>query len=148
MKKVEKIWAQLSKAKKGTKLGKQVKLSLVDDAQKQYEYLEEVYSDVSYFAYEEIERMEDKLQEIVMDLDNWLVNSSMSSIYDARETLKESLDKIEKSAEALGIDPDEIFPDFQDASEMILATDSSIDDAKSEWKGSRLSRISNFDLPL
>ena len=62
MKRVEKIWAELSQSKNKTKLStgskRNVKLSVVDELENLYDQLEEQTSLTSYFAYEYIPEME------------------------------------------------------------------------------------------
>lgn len=148
---VQKLWAELSSAKKPAKLskqGKQVKLSLVDDAESAFRDVEGAYSTTSYFAYEALEELEDKMTDIYMQVDDYIINSEMSYLPEAVERLGDILKKIESSADDLGLDPSDIYSDFEDAKEMVDNADSVIDDLKREWNSSRISRASNFDLPF
>lgn len=152
MKNIENVWAQLSKRrpmkKNLSKQGRKVNLSLVDDAASAFRDVEGAYSTASYFAYEVIEELDDKMSEIYMTVDDYIINSEMSYLPEAAERLTEILDKIESSAEDLGLSPTEIFPDFDEAREMANNSKDVIDDAKREWNSSRVSRASNFDLPF
>lgn len=148
---VQKLWAELGKAQKPAKFskqGKEVKLSLVDDAESAYSDVEGAYSTASYFAYEVIEELEDKMQEVYSQVDDYIINSEMRYLPEGAERLKEILDKIASSANDLGIDPSDIYDDYEEAKDMVDNAESVIDDAKREWNSSRVSRASNFDLPF
>jgi len=148
---VQKLWADLAAAKKPAKLskqGKEVKLSLVDDAESAFRDVEGAYGTASYFAYEVIEELDDKMQEIYMTVDEYIINSEMRYLPEGAERLKEILDKIASSANDLGIDPSDIYDDYEEAKDMVDNAESVIDDAKREWNSSRVSRASNFDLPF
>jgi hypothetical protein len=148
---VQKLWAELGKAQKPAKLSKQgrgVKLSLVDDAESAFRDVEGAYGTASYFAYEVIEELDDKMQEIYMTVDDYIINSEMRYLPEGAERLKEILDKIASSANDLGIDPSDIYDDYEEAKDMVDNAESVIDDAKREWNSSRVSRASNFDLPF
>lgn len=148
---VQKLWAELASAKKPAKLskqGKEVKLSLVDDAESAYRDVEGAYGTASYFAYEVIEELDDKMSEIYRTVDEYIINSEMSYLPEASERLGEILNKIENSANDLGLDPSDIYDDYEEAKDMVDNAQSVIDDAKREWNSSRVSRASNFDLPF
>jgi hypothetical protein len=149
---VQNLWGQMGKRspmkRNFSKQGRDVKLSLVDDAQSAFSDVEGAYSVTSYFAYEALEELDDKMTDIYMQVDDYIINSEMSYLPEASERLAEILDKIESSASDLGIDPSEIYPDFEDAREMTESSASVIDDLKREWDSSRVSRASNFDLPF
>jgi transcriptional regulator with XRE-family HTH domain len=121
MKKVEKIWAELSKAKrKGTKLSakkRNVKLSVVDELESFYEQLEEQTSITSYFAYEWVEEAEEKVIDAIQGLDDFLINSSMSYLADTGKQALEALAKLEQIHKDLGVPMDELYPDYEELKE-------------------------------
>jgi len=120
-KQVQKIWAELSKAKrKGTKLSakkRNVKLSVVDELESLYDQLEEQTSLCSYFASEWVNEAEAKVIDAIDGLDDYLINSSMSYLADTGKEALEAIAKLEESAKSLGIDPEEIYPDYQEVKE-------------------------------
>ena len=127
---VQKLWAELSKAQKPAKLskqGKQVKLSLVDDIEKQKGYLEDAYSELSYILNDWAGEKEDELYKIQGELDNIIVNSEATSTDIFIQELSEPLKRLEDNAKSLGIDPDEIYDEYQDAKDMI-------EDASRLWR--------------
>jgi len=127
---VQKLWAELSKAQKPAKLskqGKEVKLSLVDDIEKQKGYLEDAYSELSYILNDWAGEKEDELYKIQGELDNIIVNSEATSTDIFIQELSEPLKRLEDNAKSLGIDPDEIYDEYQDAKDMI-------EDASRLWR--------------
>ena len=148
---VQKLWAELGKAQKPAKFskqGKEVKLSKVDDAERLYEELRDAYSEASYFIDEVLPDLEDKMSEIYSTVDEYFINGQMRYMEEASSNLIEVLSEIENSAKALGIDTDEIYPDFDEAFDLTNAADGYGSEAKREWESSRVSRASNFDIPL
>jgi hypothetical protein len=114
---IQSLWAELGKAQKPAKLskqGKQVKLSVVDDLENLYNQLEEQTSLASYFAQEWVDEAEGKVIDAIDGLDDYLINSSMRYLADTGKEALESLNKLEDNAKALGIDPEEIYPDFKE----------------------------------
>ena len=148
---VQKLWAELGKAQKPAKLskqGKQVKLSLVDDATQIYDELKDYLSELQYFNEDVLPDLEDKMSEIYNIVDEYFINGQMRYVPEYSDNLIEALSKIEKSAKDLGIDPEDIFDDFNDALDLHNDANSYVDEAKREYENSRVSRASNFDIPL
>mgnify|MGYP006079841839 FL=1 len=147
MKKLQKVWAELSKANKGTKLSsnkRNVKLSLIDDIESLMDYTEETQSTLSYFTYEIIGEQEEKLQDISLVIDEMIINSEMLNAKDSAEELGELLEKVEESAKGLGMDADEVFDRYDEAKELVQNTISIHDDLVSEWRSSRLQNVTAF----
>tara|TARA_R110000823_G_C15829619_1_gene490099 strand:+ start:374 stop:868 length:495 start_codon:yes stop_codon:yes gene_type:complete len=147
MKKLQKVWAELSKGNKGTKLSsnkRNVKLSLIDDIESLMDYTEETQSTLSYFTYEIIGEQEEKLQDISLVIDEMIINSEMLNAKDSAEELGELLAKVEESAKGLGMDADEVFDRYDEAKELVQNTISTHDDLVSEWRSSRLQNVTAF----
>jgi len=129
MKKVQKVWAELSKGKKGTNLSsnkRKVALNIMQEIANQREYLETAYSEASYIVDEFAPEKEDELYKIASDLDNIIVNSEASSLYVFIDELKEKLDTLEAKANDLGMDANELYDEFDDAK-------SELEDAQRLW---------------
>jgi chromosome segregation ATPase len=127
---VQKLWAELASAKKPAKLskqGKQVKLSVVDDIQTQRDYLESAYSELSYILNDWAGEKEDELYKIQGELDNIIVNSEATSTDIFIQELSEPLKKLEDNAKSLGLDPEDIFDEYQETKDMI-------EDASRLWR--------------
>ena len=154
MKKVQNIWAELSKTKKApqrTKLSakkRNVNLNKVDEAYELYEELRSSFSELSYFVDEVFPELEEKMSDIYMTLDEYFINGEMRYAPETAENLREKLNEIEESASELGIDAQDIFDDFDDARQLQADTEDYIDRAKSDYGSSRIERASNFDIPL
>lgn len=118
MKQIQKVWAELSKGKKGTNLSsktRKVELNLMQDIANSREYLENSMGEASYIVDEFAPDKEDQLYEIQKDLDNIIVNSEASSLGVFIDELKEKLDTLEAKANDLGMDADELYDEFDDA---------------------------------
>jgi len=118
MKKVEKIWAELSKGKKGINLSsnkRNVKLNAIQEIENVRGYSETAMSEASYIIQELMPEMEDKCYEIQMQVDNIIVNSEANALEDFANDLEQAIEVIEKSANDLGIDPEEIYDEIDDA---------------------------------
>jgi chromosome segregation ATPase len=127
---VQKLWAELGKAQKPAKFskqGKQVKLSVVDDIQTQRDYLESAYSELSYILNDWAGEKEDELYKIQGELDNIIVNSEATSTDIFIQELSEPLKKLEDNAKSLGLDPEDIFDEYQETKDMI-------EDASRLWR--------------
>lgn len=147
MKKLQKVWAELSKGNKGTKLSsnkRNVKLSLIDDIESLMDYTEETQSTLSYFTYEIIGEQEEKLQDISLVIDEMIINSEMLNAKDSAEELGELLAKVEESAKGLGMDADEVFDRYNEAKELVDSVMSTHDDLVTEWRQSRLQNVTSF----
>lgn len=99
-----------------------VKLSLIDEINEEYEYVNEAVGIASYYGYERLEELEDKyldLQtEISIEVDNMAVNSSVSYVEEGVEKLSELLLKVVKIADDLGVSPREIYPEYEEKYEL------------------------------
>ncbi len=147
-KQVQKIWAELSKNKrKGTNLGltkRNVKLSIVDDLERLYNEVESAQMDQSYFTYEIIDEQEEKLSDIMIIIDEMIINSQMMYAKDGADEMAELLAKVEESAKGLGLDPQDVFDQYDDAKELVDAVNSTHDDLVDNWRSSRLQNITAF----
>ena len=120
MNKVQNIWAELSKAKKApqrTKLSakkRNVKLSIIDELEDLYGQLEEATANASYFAYEMVPDMDDKVRDAIKGLDDMLLNSNMSDLRDIANEVKDRLAKFEEINKDLGLDMSDIYPDYDE----------------------------------
>ena len=148
MKRVEKIWAELSQSKKKTKLSarskRNVKLSVVDEAEKAYEYLERISSELSYFAYEMIDEMEEKVIDAIEGLDEMLVNSEMTNVVEEAKNASEILSKIKESADDLGIDVEDVFSDYENLKYLVDNAEDLAYDALANFERSLLKDLTGF----
>lgn len=144
---VQKLWAELSSAKKPAKLskqGKEVKLSVVDELEGLYDQLEEATSNASYFAYEMVPDMDDKVRKAVDGLDEMLLNSNISDLRDIANEAKGLLDKLQSNADDLGVDVEDIYSDFQEMREWADGADDLAYDVAKEFESSLLRDLTAF----
>lgn len=150
MNKIAKIWEELDRKNgrvKGTKLSAKkrgVKLGAVDEARNLYDDLEDAQSLLSYFGDEVIDEQDEKLYEILTVIDEYIINSGMMNAKDYAEDMEMYLNKIEESAKSLGIDPDEIYEDYQDAKDLVDATYRSHEDMVDAFNSSKIQYITSF----
>jgi len=147
MKKLQKVWAELSKANKGTKLSsnkRNVKLSLVDDIERLMDDTEDAQGMLSYFTYEIIDEQEEKLSDINLVIDEMIINSGMLNAVDYAEEMQGLLEKVEESAKGLGMDADEVFDRYNEAKELVDSVMSTQDDLVDSWRSSRLQNVTAF----
>ena len=153
MKKVQNIWAELSKAKKApqrTKLSakkRNVKLSKVEEAYAQYEELRDAHSELAYFVDEVLPDLEDKMSDIYRTVDEYFINGQIRYVEEIAQNLYENLQDIADSAKELGLDNSEIFDEYDDAFGLSMEAEDLLKRGKSDWESSRVSRASNFDFP-
>lgn len=147
MKKVEKIWTELSKGNKRTKLSankRGVKLGAVDEARNLYDDLVDAQGLLSYFGDEVIDEQDEKLYEILTVIDEYIINSGMLNAKDYAEDMDMYLNKIEESAKSLGIDPEDIYEDYLDAKDLVDATLQSHEDMVDAFNSSKIQYITSF----
>jgi len=149
MRKVEKIWAELSKGKKATKLSskkRKVELNLMQEIENLRSYMEDSASEASYIVNEFAPEKEDMLYDIQRDLDNIIVNSEASSLETFISDLKDKLETLEDKARDLGMDANELYDEFDDAMrelEFAEQTQGQWDDMKDEYP--LLFRLTNLN---
>lgn len=99
-----------------------VKLSLIDEINQEYEYVDEAVGIASYYGSERLEELEDKyldLQtEISIEVDNMAVNSSVAYVEEGTEKLREMLAKIESTADELGMTASELYDNYEEVKEL------------------------------
>lgn len=150
MKKVQKVWAELSKNKKApqrTKLSankRSVKLSVVSELENLYEQLEEQTSLTSYFAYEYIPEMDDKVRDAISGLDDYLVNTSMSYLTETAKEVTALLEKLKSNADDLGIDVNDIYPDYEEMKGWADNAEDLMYDARNELETSLMKDLTGF----
>lgn len=130
------VFAKLfsKEAAKAQKLSKQrkVSLSVVSTAQTEYSALEDLEGDL-FNASEMLTEFYDKYQEATLLLDSIVMDTSLSSLNDTISILQDALSQIEDSSATLGVEPDEVFEDYDKARELIESVKSSYSDFMNDW---------------
>ena len=109
----------LNKLKNARKqeLSKKVDLSLVDDIDNDFNYLEQSYSEATYapeLFNEWIDKTNDFNTELSMDIDNFVINGSARGFEEAAENMQVKIDELEIKAEELGINPSELISNYDE----------------------------------
>ena len=115
---------------------KQVKLSIVQDLITEFEPLEEASSLASYLAYEYGDEIMDAFSDFSSkwDLDNLFVNSSINMLDEMANNYKPMLEELEQKANDLGLDPADIFDNYQEAKELVDNADGLYSDMLSKYR--------------
>ena len=96
---------------------KAVELSIVNDIDNEYNWLEQSYSEASY-GVEFMQEWEQKIYDFSNDLsiavDNYVVNGAAYSFQEAAENMREKINELEIKAEELGIDPGDLIANYDD----------------------------------
>lgn len=122
------VLAKLFGKAANTKLSKtrKLKLSVVDEIESNAEYLEEVYNEASYLAYERFDEILDEISDfqsnLSIEVDNAIINGSAKYLEEEGEKMLELLDKLESAAEELGADPSELLNNYEDIKRMALGS--------------------------
>lgn len=124
-----KVFAVLSTQRK-------IDLSLVDDIENEIDSFEEAESDASYLAYEFGDEVINAYEEFQRkyDLDNYVVNGSVTLLQDYAADLKVKLDKLQAAADELGINPNDIYGEYDYLRDRVEDADSLYNDAKDKYR--------------
>jgi len=118
----QRIYNSLSKVKTSLKAtpknnSKKVNLGLVDDLSQDAEFFDEQMSTAIYYADEQFDALIEKVssfrQEIANEVDNLMINTSVSQIMDLAEQKLPLLQKLESLANDLGVAPTELYADYE-----------------------------------
>ena len=118
------VFAKLFSKPANTKLSKtrKLKLSVVDEIESNVQWLENSYSEASYYVDERWDEILDEVYEfqnkLSMEVDNVVVNGEGRSLDEAGSTMLELLEKLETGAEDLGVDPSELLDNYEDIKRM------------------------------
>ncbi len=129
----------LDKLKKGRKesLSKKVDLSLVDDIDNEFEWLEQSYSEASYGG-EFMREWEDKIMEFNTELsiavDNYVVNGAAYSFEEAYTDMRVKIEELEIKAEELGVNPSELIRDYEEIKNILSNAEAVDSEFKSAYK--------------
>lgn len=130
------ILNKLKNARKET-LSKKVDLSLVDDIDSMYNWLEQSYSEASYGA-EFMREWEDKIMdfntELSIAVDNYVVNGAAYSFEEAYTDMRVKIEELEIKAEELGVNPSELIRDYEEIKNILSNAEAVDNEFKSAYK--------------
>ena len=123
-------------ANKTSLKSQKVDLSLVSTIITEAEAFEQAESEASYLAYEYGDEIIDAYDDFRMKypLDDYIINGSTTDLKDITEILAEALNELETKADELGIDPNEIYDDFDDLKQRVDNAPSLLRDAKDKYR--------------
>lgn len=125
-----------------------IDLSLVDDIDNEYDWLEMSYSEASYgveFMAEWEQKIYDFSNELSIAVDNYVVNGAAYSFQEAADNMRVKIEELELKAEELGISPDSLVSNYAEIKNILDSADSVDTEFRNAYK--EVLRASN-NLPL
>ncbi len=104
-----------------------INLSLVDDIDSNFGWLEQCYSEAEYgiaFMQEWEQRIYDFSNELSIAVDNYVVNGAAYSLDEAAENMQVRIQELEAKADDLGIDPDSLVSNYSEIKNILDNADS------------------------
>lgn len=113
----------------------EVKLSALSDIEDNLDRFDYAESDASWLAYEwgdmiieEYEAFKDR-----NNLDNFVVNGNVRDLNEVAEIMRNALNDLEVKSEELGIDPSDVYPDYEDLKQRVDNAEALEKDAKDKY---------------
>ncbi len=125
-----------------------IDLSLVDDIDNEYDWLEMSYSEASYgvdFMQEWEQKIYDFGTELSIAVDNYVVNGAAYSFQETADNMRVKIEELELKAEELGISPDSLVSKYSEIKDILNNADSVDTEFRNAYK--EVLRASN-NLPL
>ena len=121
---------KLKPAKEAVKLSA---LSEIEDNLDRFEYAE---SDASWLAYEWGDMIMDEYLDFKMrnNLDDFIVNGNLRDLNEVAEIMRNALNDLEVKSEELGIDPSDVYPDYEELKQRVDNADSLEQDALDKYR--------------
>lgn len=112
-----------------------VKLSALTDIEDNLDRFEYAESDASYLAYEWGDQIMDEYNEFKMryNLDDFIVNGNTRDLEEVAEIMRNALNDLETKSEELGIDPSDVYADYEDLKARVDNADVLFEDAKRKY---------------
>ena len=115
---------------------KAVELNVVSNLITEFEPLQESYNDAGYLAYDWGDEIMDAFSDFrnKYNLDDFIVNGQARNLKDIADIMRGYLEELETKAEDLGIDPVDIFNDYEDARYFVDNANSMYDDFIAKYR--------------
>ena len=109
---------------------KKVNLSIVQDLITEFEPLETSFSDAQYLAYDWGDEIMDAFSDwrVKYNIDDFIVNGTARLLKEYADDYRSKLEELEQKATDLGLEPIDIFDDYEEAKEMVNNAESTYDD--------------------
>ena len=134
-----KFFAELKKhenLKKFNLKSKKLNLSVVDDIQSKLDSFEMAEGEASYLAYDYGDEILDAFSDLQQryNIDDYIVNGNTRYLDEAAEDLGADLDKVKEAADQIGIDPNDIYYDYDNLRERVNNADRISSDAYEKYR--------------
>ena len=115
---------------------KAVELNVVSNLITEFEPLEQSFSEASYLAYDWGDEIMDAFSDFrnKYNIDNFIVNGQARNLKDTADIMRSYLEELETKAEDLGIEPVDIFDNYEDARRMVDEADSMYSDFINKYR--------------
>lgn len=126
-----------------------VDLSLVDDIDNEYEFLEGTYQGATYGPelFEEwIDRLNEFNTEMSIQVDNFMVNGSARMFEEASDNMRVKIEELELKAEELGISPDSLVSNYSEIKNILDNASSINEEFNSSYQELRREANERFGL--
>jgi hypothetical protein len=111
-----------------------VKLSIIDDIESELDWFEQAEGSASYMAYEWGDELIDKISDYrteIGQVDDWAINGAGSSLEEVAGNILTNLEILEEKSNELGIDPNELYANFDELKSRVENASDLINDM---WK--------------
>jgi len=106
---------------------KAVELSIVNDIDSSFDWLEQSYSEASYgidFMAEWEQKIYDFSSELSIAVDNYVINGAAYSFQEEAQNMQAKIDELEVKADELGIMPEDLISNYEEIKEILNNADS------------------------
>jgi len=131
------ILNKLKNARKES-LSKKVNLSIVDEIDNEFDWLETTYSDASYgpSLFEEwINKIQDFNTELGLGIDNFVVNGAGGQFEEQAKNMRVKIEELEIKAEELGINPSDLVRNYEEIKSILMDSDAITEEYDSSYRG-------------
>lgn len=113
-----------------------VKLSALSDIEDNLDEFEYAESDASWLAYEWGDMIMDEYVDFKMrnNLDDFIVNGNLRNLNEVAEIMRNALNDLEVKSEELGIDPSDVYADYEELKQRVDNADSLEQDALDKYR--------------
>ena len=112
-----------------------VKLSALSDIEDNLDRFESAESDASWLAYEWGDIIMDEYNDFKQrnNLDDFVVNGNVRDLEEVADIMRKALNDLEVKSEELGIDPSDVYPDYEDLKQRVDNAEALEKDTKEKY---------------
>jgi hypothetical protein len=113
-----------------------VALSLVQNLITEFEPLQESFNDAAYLAYDWGDEILDAFSDFQQKypIDDFIVNGNARNLKEQADTMRGYLEELEQKSEELGLNPADIFDDYEDTKYLVDGANSMYDDMIAKYR--------------